>query len=85
MAATSLVRSAADGPRVLKVLSRGRVVVDASDLRRVIIRGTGEVLEELLPQRLAELFAQTFRETGGGDAIVVPYKTAKASKRLAVR
>lgn len=85
MAAVSSKGSqSADEPRVLKVLPRGRVVVDASNFRRVIIRGTGEVLADLLTQRDAEVYTQTFNDCGG-DAIVVPYKTAKASKRLAVR
>ncbi|HET6408756.1 MAG TPA: hypothetical protein VFG14_12800 [Chthoniobacteraceae bacterium] len=70
---------------VVKVLPRGRVIVDASDLRRVVIRGTREVLADLLPQKLAEIVAQTFRETGGGDAIVVPYLASKRSRRRVVR
>jgi hypothetical protein len=71
--------------RIVAVLSRHRVILDATDLRRVVLRGTREVLADLLTERDAELFAQTFRETGGGDAIVVRYLASKASRRRAVR
>jgi hypothetical protein len=86
MAAVSTTGSRTDAePRVLKVLPRGRVVVDATNFRRVIIRGTGEVLADLLTQRDAEVYAETFTGSGGGDAIVVPYEAAKSNRRLAVR
>jgi hypothetical protein len=71
---------------VVKVLPRGRVIIDARELRRVVDRKTGEVLAELLPQNLAELSAETYNECMRSDhAIVVPYKAAKPSRRRAVR
>jgi hypothetical protein len=69
---------------VVKVLPRGRVIIDARQLRRVVIRGTHEVLSELMTQKGAEIYAQAFNDCGG-DAIVVPYLTAKPSRRRAVR
>jgi hypothetical protein len=72
--------------RVVKVLPRGRVIIDARNLRRVIDRKTGEVLVELLEQCYAETFAETMNEIANNDhAIVVPYQAPKSRKRLAVR
>jgi hypothetical protein len=71
---------------VVKVLPRGRVIIDARQLRRVIDTKTGEALMELMPQDHAELAAETFNYcTRSKRAIVVPYKAAKPSRRRAFR
>jgi hypothetical protein len=83
MAATS--KGCTNGPRVLKVLTRGRVIIDARDLRRVMDRKTGEVFAECEPQRDAEVYAETMNEIAGNDhVIVVPYAAPKSCKRAAV-
>jgi hypothetical protein len=86
MAATSRSEVSVHETPVLKVLPRGRVVVDARHLRRVIDRVTGEVHMELLEQSCAEIAAMTMNECMRNDhAIVVPYQAAKSRKRPAAR
>jgi hypothetical protein len=86
MAATSPYQLSVHETRVVKVLPRGRVIIDARELRRVIDRKTGEVLVELLEQCYAETYAETVNEIANNDhAIVVPYQAPKSRKRPAAR
>lgn len=72
--------------RVVKVLPRGRVIIDARHLRRVMNRVTGEVYMELIDQPCAEIAAETMNECMRNDhTIVVPYQAPKSRKRLAAR
>lgn len=86
MAATSQHQVLVHETRVVKVLPRGRVIVDARNLRRVMDRVTGEVHMELLEQSYAAIAAETMNDIAANDhVIVVPYKAAKPSKRPAAR
>lgn len=60
--------------KIEAVLRGGLVVVDARGLRRVVVKQTGEVLDELLSPDEAELSAQTYNELfPGRRARVVRY------------
>jgi hypothetical protein len=86
MAATSQHEVSVHETPVVKVLPRGRVIIDARHLRRVIDRVTGEIHMELLEQSCAEFAAETMNECMGNDhAIVVPYLAPKSRKRVAAQ
>jgi hypothetical protein len=61
--------------KVVDIPRDGFALVDARKLRRVIHRGTREVLAELLPPDEAHAAAAFFNELrGAGIAVVLPYR-----------
>lgn len=63
--------------RVIELLASGLLVIDAAELRRIVIEPTGEIFRELCDHREAERFADSYNTLPGKTrAVVMTYPQA---------